>query len=198
MAKASWALTTPSSGSGNGTVNVSGSVHTGRAQRQTALTFKASGVSDVVRNVTQEAKPEFVQIDNVSVGKGGGTTTVTGKSNSLKLNFVLGGGAIVASLPANYSAGGASTANNTAIAGDPGATAEYNFSIQLTADDNETIEPRTQTLTVTANGGQQAQATISQAAGDPTLSVSPDAITLTAAGTAVAVTVTSNTNWTVE
>ena len=198
MAKAAWATTTPSSGSGNGTVNVGGSVHTGRSQRQTALTFKASGVTDISRTVTQEAKAEFAQIDNISVGKGGGSVTVTGKSNSAKLNFALGTGAVVATLPANYSAGGASTANNTAITGDPGATAEYNFSITLTAAANTTTAARSQTLTVTANGGQSAQSTLSQAAGDPTLSVSPESITLTAAGTAVAVTVTSNTNWTVE
>jgi hypothetical protein len=148
--------------------------------------------------VTQEAKAEFVQIDNVSVAKGGGNVTVTGKSNSAKLKFVLGSGAVVASLPANYSAGGASTANDTAISGDPGATAEYAFSITLSAAANGTTAARTQTLTVTANGGQSAQATISQAAGDPTLSISPSSITLTAAGTAVAVTVTSNTNWSVE
>jgi hypothetical protein len=146
----------------------------------------------------QEAKPEFVSIENVSVAKGGGNVTVTGKSNSSKLNFSLGTGAIVASFPSNYNAGGASTANNADITGDPGATAEYNFSVTLAAATNETIEARTQTLSVTANGGQSAQATMSQAAGDPTLSVSPESITLTAAGTAVAVTITSNTNWTVE
>ena len=198
MAKAAWATTTPSSGSQNGTVYVSGSAHTGRSQRQTTLTFKASGVTDISRTVTQEAKAEFVQIDNISVAKGGGSVTVTGKSNSSKLNFALGTGAVVATLPANYSAGGASTANNTAITGDPGATAEYSFSITLTAAANTTTAARSQTLTATANGGQSAQSTLSQAAGDPTLSVSPESITLTAAGTAVAVTVTSNTNWTVE
>jgi hypothetical protein len=198
MAKPSWAATSPSSGSGNGTVNISGSVHTGRAQRSGTLTYKASGVTDISQSVTQEAKAEFVQIDNISVGKGGGSVTVTGKSNSSKLNFALGAGAIIASLPANYSAGGASTANNTAIAGDPGATAEYNFSMTLTAAANTTTAPRSQTLSVTANGGQSAQSTLSQAAGDPTLAVSPASITLTADGTAVSITVTSNTNWTVE
>jgi hypothetical protein len=198
MAKAAWATTTPASGSESGTSNIAGSTHTGRLQRQTSLTIKASGVTDIPHVVTQEAKAEFVAIDNVSVAKGGGNVTVTGKSNSTKLKFVLGSGAVVASLPANYSAGGASTANDTAITGDPGATAEYAFSLTLSAAANGTTAARTQTLTVTATGGQSAQATISQAAGDPTLAVSPDSITLTAAGTAVAVTVTSNTNWTVE
>ena len=199
MAKAAWATTTPSSGSGNGTVNVGSSVHTGRSQRQTTITFKASGVTDIAKNAKNEAKAEFVSIDNISVAKGGGSVTVTGKSNSAKLNFVLGTGAVVATLPANYSAGGASTANNTAITGDPGATAEYSFSIALTAAANTTTAARSQTLTVTANGGQSAQSTISQAAGDPTLSVTPDGdIIIPADGTPVAVTVTSNTNWTVE
>jgi hypothetical protein len=198
MAKPSWASTSPTSGSGNGTVNISGSTHTGRAQRSGALTYKASGVTDVSQSVTQEAKPEFVTIENISVGKGGGSVTVTGTSNSSKLNFALGIGAIVASLPSTYSAGGASTSNDAVITGDPGATAQYNFSITLTAAANGTTASRTQTLTVTANGGQSAQSTLSQAAGDPTLSVSPTSITLTAAGTAVSVTVTSNTNWSVE
>ncbi len=198
MAKPTWAATSPSSGSGNGTVNVNGSVHTGRTQRSGTITYKATGVADVLQAVTQEAKPEFVSIENISAGKDGGAITVTGKSNSAKLTFALGTGAIVTSLPGSYSAGGASTTNGADIAGDPGATAEYNFSVTLTAATNTTIASRTQTLTVTAAGGQSAQSTISQAAGDPTLSVSPASITIDAAGTAVAVTVTSNTNWTVE
>jgi hypothetical protein len=198
MAKATWATTSSASGSGNGTVNVGSSVHTGRTQRQTTLTFKASGVADIPRVAKNEAKAEFAQVDNVSVPKGGGNVTVTGKSNSTKLTFALGSGAIVEMLPENYSAGGATTENGAAISGDPGATAEYNFSVTLSAEANETIAARTQTLTVTANGGQSAQATISQAAGDPTLSVSPEEIIIPADGTPVAVTVTSNTNWTVE
>jgi hypothetical protein len=155
-------------------------------------------VTDIPRVAKNEAKAEFVTVENVTAVKGGGSVTVTGKSNSTKLKFVLGTGAIVATLPANYSAGGASTANDVAISGDPGATAEYSFSITLTAAANGTTAARTQTLTVTAAGGQSAQATISQAAGDPTLSVSPEEIIIPANGTAVAVTVTSNTNWTVE
>jgi hypothetical protein len=198
MAKPSWATPAPSSGSGNGTVNISGSVHTGRAQRSGTLTFKASGVSDVSLTATQEAKAEFVSIDNVSVAKGGGSVTVTGKSNAATLVFTLGSGNIVASLPDNYSAGGASTENEADITGDPGATAEYAFSYTLSAAANETIAARSQSLSVTAAGGQSAQATISQAAGDPALSLSNTSVTIPANGTAVSVTVSSNTNWTVE
>ena len=198
MAKPSWCSTAPSSGSGNGTVNVSGSKHSGRTQRSGTLTYKASGVSDVTQSVIQSAKPEFVTVNSVSAPKGGGNVTITGKSNSSKLSFALGTGGLVISLPTTYSAGGATTANNAAITGDPGANAEYDFSITIAVPANTTTASKTKAVNVTAAGGQSASSTITQAAGDPTLSVSPTAITLDADGTAVAVTVTSNTNWTVE
>ncbi|MDR3133033.1 MAG: hypothetical protein LBU42_03295 [Prevotellaceae bacterium] len=198
MAKPSWAATSPSSGSGNGTVNISGSTHTGRAQRSGTLTYKASGVSDVPQSVTQEAKPEFVIIHDVSASKDGGNVTITGTTNSASITFALGAGDIDVSLPGNYSAGGAGTANGAAIAGDPGASAEFNFALTIAVPANGTIAAKSRVVAVTAAGGQQASATISQAAGDPVLSVSPASITLSAAGTAVAVNVTSNTNWTVE
>jgi hypothetical protein len=197
MAKPNWVTTTPSSGSGNGTVNVGGSVHTGRSQRTGTLTYKATGVTDITQNMSQEAKPEFVSINNVSAAKEGGTVTITGSTNSSKLTFSLGTGDITVTLPDNYSAGGATTANGAVITGDPGASAQFEFSLPITVPENETIAATTRAVIVTANGGQQATSTISQAAGDPTLTVSPGSITLTAAGTAVAVTVTSNTNWTV-
>jgi hypothetical protein len=148
--------------------------------------------------MAEEAKPEFVSIENVSASKGGGNVTVTGTSNSSKLTFALGTGSLVISLPNTYSAGGTGTTNGATIAGDPGASAQFSFSLVISVPANTTTGALTKTVTVTANGGQQATSTISQAAGDPTLSVTPTSITLTAEGTAVSVTVTSNTNWTVE
>lgn len=197
MAKAAWCDTNPASGSGNGTVNVSGTVHTGRTQRSTTLTVKATGATDKTVAVTQQAKPEFVTISDVSISKSGGTVTVTGVSNSAKLTFALGSGDITLTLPTTYSAGGASTQNAASIAGDPGATEQYNFSIQFTVPANTTIAAKSRIVTVTANGGQSDSATISQAAGDPSLSVSPVSITLEASGAAKAITVETNTNWTV-
>lgn len=198
MAKPQWVTTQPSSGSMNGTVNISGSRHTGRNQRSGKLTFKADGAADVERPVNQAGRTEFVSVNDVSAPKDGGNVTITGKSNSSKLNFALGSGDITVSLPASYSAGGATTTNNTAITGDPGAGAEFEFSMTLAIPKNTTIANRSRKITITAAGGQIATATISQAAGDPTLSVTPATVTLDAEGTAVAVTVTSNTNWTVE
>lgn len=198
MAKASWCTTNPSSGSGNGTVGVSGFEHTGRSSRSTTVTFSAAGVSDKPVSVVQGGLDEFVQIQaTAAVGKDGGTVTLSGTSNSQKLTFSLGAGSLDLSLPENYTANSASTANNAAIVGDPGATAQYSFSIMFDVQANEGITEISKQIIVTANGGQTATSTLTQAEGEATLSVAPTTIELTAAGTAVNVIVTSNTNWTV-
>ncbi len=198
MAKAAWCNTTPTSGSGNGTVNVGASVHTGRVQRTTTVTVKATGVTDKTVGVTQHAKAEFVSLNNITEEKAGGTVTITGITNSSKLTFALGTNEIGIALPASYSAGGATTTNAANISGDPGQTAEFAISIQFTVEANPTIKERKSVVNVTAAGGQTASATITQAAGDPTLSVTPTTVTLDASGAAVSVSVVSNTEWTVE
>jgi len=164
MAKPQWVATQPSSGSMNGTVNVSGSKHTGRNQRSGKLTFKADGAPDVERPVNQagrtefvtvsdvSGRKEFVTVSDVSAPKGGGNVTITGKSNSSKLNFALGVGDITVTLPTNYSAGGATTPNNTAITGDPGASAEFEFSMTLAIPANSTVTNKSRKITITAAG----------------------------------------------
>ena len=198
MAKPTWVTAQPSSGTGNGTVQVSATVYTGRVQRTGELTYKADGADDVVQSVTQKGKEEFVTVENVSASKAGGSVTVKGKSNSSKLTFALGTGNITITLPNTYTAAGKSATNGTAINGDPGASAEFEFSMAITVPANTTVEAKSRQVTVTTAGGQAATSTISQAAGDAALEVLPASITLEADGTAVEVTVTSNTSWTVE
>ncbi len=198
MAKPTWVTAQPSSGTGNGTVQVSATAHTGRVQRTGELTYKADGADDVVQSVTQKGKEEFVTVENVSASKAGGSVTVKGNSNSSKLTFALGTGNITITLPNTYTAAGKSATNGTAISGDPGASAEFEFSLAITVPANTTVEAKSRQVTVTTAGGQAATSTISQAAGDAALEVLPASITLEADGTAVEVTVTSNTSWTVE
>ena len=83
--------------------------------------------------------------------KGGGTITIQGKSNSSKLTFDWVGESYEVELPAQYTAAGLPTNNGTAIDGDPGASAEYTFVIELVVPLNDTIEEVTRTLKVTAN-----------------------------------------------
>ena len=201
MAKPSWLSISPASGSGNGTISNTSSAHTGRVKREGVVTVQGSGVAAAATyKVIQTPKAEFVSFDNgtsMSVQKSGGAVTITGKSNSSKLNFEWVGNGNNVSIPAKYIAAGENTSNGTAITGDPGATAEFEWNIEFSFPENTTIDVVSRTLKVTANGGQTAQIAISQAAGDAYLSVEPLEITIPQDGSAVSVTVTSNTSWTV-
>lgn len=207
MAYAQWLVPSKTSGSGNDTVNVTaGADNTGRNSRQTTMTFKAANCPDVERTVIQAGKPEFVTIESAkSVDKAGvATLTISGVTNSSKLTFALAsGGSLPLTLPSTYNANSVSTDNGAAISGDPGATQEFPFSIAFTSiGANPTIAARSVQLIVTDNAGNTATCTITQAAGDATLSVSPASVQLdwnaATAETSASFTVTSNTNWTIE
>lgn len=201
MAKPSWLTTTPTTGSGNGTISNSASPHTGRVARTGTVTVTGTGVATpATYSVSQSPLAEFASFDNgasMSAPKAGGTVTVTGKSNSSKLTFSWAGTVSDVTIPTSYTAGGNTATNGSAITGDPGATAQFNFSISLTFPANATIDEITRSLIVTDNAGDTAQIAIVQAAGDATLSVSPTEIVIPQAGTAQSVTVTSNTSWSV-
>lgn len=204
MAYASWANPNKTSGNGNDTVSWSASAHTGREARQTTATFAASGVESKTLTIIQSGKTEFVSFTEATaaVDKAGGTLTITGTANSSKLTFALTGtNGIGLVLPSSYTANSVNTNNGTAITGDPGAAQEYVFSITFTGiNENTSISELVSQLTVTPNSGSSAAVTctITQAAGDAYLTISPTTITIPAAGTpAQSVTVSSNTNWTI-
>ena len=200
MAKANWAVVNPSSGSGNKTINVSSSAeHTGRSARSTVLTITAANVEAKTVNVTQQGKPEFTNnnSDTATAIKGGQNVTISGVSNSKKLTFSLGTGDLNITLPTSFTAGGVTTANGTAINGDPGATAQYNWSIVITVGENTTISSMSKQIIVTDEGGNTDTCVLTQAAGDVYLTVSKSAIELTYQGTAVSFNVESNTSWTI-
>ena len=162
-------------------------------------TFKAAGVDDIPKTVNQAGKPEFIQMQSfASAGKTGGNVTITGTSNSSKLNFTLGTGTLVITLPTKYTANSVQTDNNVAIVGDPGANAQFSFSITISVPANTTVTSLSKQIICTAAGGQKATCTLTQSAGDPTLQVTPETIELGWEGTAVSAQVISNTDWTVE
>ena len=206
MAYSAWLIPSKTQGSGNDTVNVTaGSDNTGRNARSTNMTFKAANCDDVVRQVTQAGKPEFVTIQGTAaVDKTGGTVTISGVSNSKKLTFSLAsGGTLPLTLPSTYTANSVATANGANISGDPGGSQEFPFSIQFAnIGANPDITAKSVQLIVTDDAGHTATCTITQAAGNATLSVTPASVTLdwnaATAQTSASFNVTSNTNWTVE
>lgn len=194
----------PSSGSGDTTLQVKAEVaNRGNRVAQTAtFEVEAVGVAEkkqFVANLVPAA--EFIRFDNASpaVDKGGGAITLTGKSNTSRIAFSKGTGDIIAAdiSAIQFQVNGSDATSGTVIKGDPGAKAKYTFSLTLDASANDTIEARTQQIIAIANGGQKATATLNQTAGDPFIEVTPTSIDVPQDGSAVQVTVDTNTTFTV-
>ena len=199
MAIAGWLNLNPTSGENNASVYVGAKEHTGREARTTTLKWIAANVEDVERTVNQAGKPEWVSIaESASADKAGKTVTISGVSNSKKLTFTLGTGDLTITLPSSYTANSVSTSNGANISGDPGAVAEYNFSISITVPANTSTTAKTRQIIVTDEGGHQDVCLLTSAAGDAYVTVAEGVIELDYQGTAVTVEVKSNTSWTIE
>ena len=172
---------TPKTGTGNAKVSISCSERTGRVDTSpVTFTAKMDGgsVSKSV-SVVQAGTPECVTVNNsaVAVNKTGETVTITGVSNTSKLSFSCAADEVTFS---SYTANGAAATNGVAIAGDPGASAQYAFSIPVTVSANTTASSKSYTLNVVAAGGQRTAVVLTQLASDftydLTLAASPTSI----------------------
>lgn len=172
---------TPKTGTGNAKVSISCSERTGRVDTSpVTFTAKMNGfsVSKSV-SVVQKGKPEFVTVNNsaVAVDKKGETVTITGVSNTSKLSFSCAASEVTFS---SYTANGASATNGVAITGDPGASAQFAFSIPVTISANTTASSKRYTMTVTTESGEVATIVFTQVASDftydLTLAASPTSI----------------------
>lgn len=163
---------TPKTGTGNAKVSISCSERTGRvATSPVTFTAKMDGFS-VSKSVTvvQEGKPEFVAFDKTSfaVDKKGETITVTGISNTSKLSFSCPDSEVTFN---SYTANGASATNGVAIAGDPGASAQFAFSIPVTVSVNTTASSKKYTMNVSTASEKVATVVFTQVASEFTYSL---------------------------
>ena len=193
----------PGSGDGDQAVTVSGEKYEGRVQRTQQVVFGAeSGSVKKTAVINQAAATEFVKINpTASVGKGGGTVTINGTSNSSKLNFSLTPDKthpLTLEMPTSYQAAGKATSNGAVIVDDPGATGGFAFSIVFSGiAANTKINDLVSTLKVTAAGGQTANTVITQTAGDPFLEIDKEVINLNTNGTPQTINVNANIKWTI-
>ncbi|MEA5046519.1 MAG: BACON domain-containing protein [Petrimonas sp.] len=168
-ANGSWSITTPSwlnaypiAGSGNKNVDLKAEEYKGRDAR-TGTVAVQSGVIQRNVSISQAGLAEFVTIDPIlNVGYEAQTVTITGKSNSSKLTFTTDTGYLEINLPAQYNVNGTNVNNGSAIAGDPGALDEYNFSITVAVGENVEDFSIQNNIFATADGGQKAISTIVQ------------------------------------
>lgn len=174
MAKDSWLTVNPMSGKGNATLSNSGTLHTGRLIRSTTVTASVIGLNaGKSYAVNQEPSLESIVFDKTSfnVSEDASTVTITGKSNSPKITFSLDtGNNIPITLPTTYTANEVETSNGSAIAGDPGAKAEFSFSIAISIPKNTVGQRVGKILAVGSDVEIKAQATITQATSSYTVS----------------------------
>lgn len=198
----------PSSGSGDTQLTLKAeSANVGNREIvSTVFTIKAAGVTpDKTITANLAAAPEFILLDQASTGvtvpATAGRVTITGVSNSPKLEFEVGAGDIVEEDLGDkqFTADGDITSTNgMPILGDPGADHKYEFSIELNYVLNDTAESRTQVFTIQGSSESTKQTlTITQSAGAARLEVTPSTITVPQDGSVVNVQVTTNTTFTV-
>lgn len=191
-AKPNWITLSAVEGTGNSQVDVTTLAYKGRNGRSGLITV---AVEDLTADVTlqQEGSTIWdVTTQSLAFVKGGETKKFAGNSNLASITFAVDSDAsswlTVGKLVVNekqYNSG-------AVIAGDPGADDVYAFEITFTAAANLTVNTRTGNITV---NGQKY--TVTQAAGDATLSVSPASLTFAAVGEIKQITIATNTAWTI-
>lgn len=190
-AKPSWITLSAIKGTGNSQVDVTAPVYKGRNGRSGLITVV---VKDLTEDVTLQQKGSTiwdVTTKSLAFVKTGEAKKFTGNSNLASITFAVDSNAswlTAGKLVVNkkeYNSG-------AEIEGDPGADDVYAFEITFTAAANPTVNTRTGNITV---NGQKY--TVTQAAGDATLTVSPTALTFAAAGETKQITITTNTAWTI-
>lgn len=190
-AKPSWITLSAVEGTGNSQVDVTAPVYKGRNGRSGLITVT---VKDLTEDVTlrQEGSTIWdVTTQSLAFVKTGEAKKFTGNSNLASITFAVD--SKVSWLTAGKLVVNKKEYNSGAqIEGDPGADDVYAFEITFTAAANPTINSRTGYIIV--NGQRYS---VTQAAGDATLTVSPTALTFAAAGETKQITITTNTAWTI-
>lgn len=205
MAIPSWLTISPVSGTGDGNLTIKAEAHTGRLARSYAATIKTttgSPAKTATLNIQQAAKPEFVSVDPLDIIPANtlASYAVTGKSNGTRLTIITDPNAdavLKGITPKSYNVNGKSYTGTTAIEGDPGATAEYIWSMNFTLPTNTSLNQQTYTFAVKSTGSDPVTVTIRQAGIAPTLSLGASSASLPQAGGTTTISVTSNASWSV-
>lgn len=198
----------PKTGTGNAQIKINSvSPYTGRTDRSTKVSGKIAGKSNAVTvTVIEKAADEFITPNSltINVAKDGETINVIGKSNSKLLTFKWKtnfGIADVTSFKVNNSI---TATPGTAINGDPGATGEYTYDVNIVVPKNETIKTRSATLEIKGEGSTVVKTiTITQALGDSYLylnlqGTTTATVTIPKNGGEQTLSVLSNDAWTFE
>ena len=191
-AKPSWITLDSVEGTGNSQVSVTAPLYKGRNGRSGLITV---AVDDLNEDVTLQQEGSMiwdVTTQSLAFVKTGEAKKFTGNSNLASITFAVDSDASSWLTAGKLVVNKKEYASGTEIEDDPGANDIYAFEITFTAAANPTVKSRSGNITV---NGQKY--TVTQAAGDATLSVSPTSLTFAAAGETKQIIITTNTAWTI-
>lgn len=191
-AKPSWIILSAVKGTGNSQVDVTAPVYKGRKGRSGLITV---AVKDLTENVTlqQEGSTIWdVTTQSLAFIKTGEAKKFTGNSNLASITFAVDSNASSWLTTGKLVVNEKEYNSGAEIADDPGANDVYAFEITFTAAANPTVNTRTGNIVV---NGQKY--TVTQSAGDATLTIFPTALAFAAAGETKSITITTNTAWTI-
>jgi len=172
-----WLLLNSSSGSGNGTVTLTSEENPTTKERTAVVTVSAPGVASQTVTVTQIT----------------GNAILTVSSTALDI-LAAEGSTATFDVISNVSWSVVSDQTWLMV---NASTGSGNGTVTLTSEENPTTKERTAVVTVSAPGVSSQTITVTQAAGEATLSVSPSTMDVAALnGSTESFNVTSNVNWT--
>ena len=190
--KPNWITLSAVEGTGNSQVDVTAPVYKGRKGRSGSITVTVENLTEDVAIQQSGSNIWDITTQSLAFVKTGEAKKFTGNANLASITFAVNSDA------SNWLTAGKLVVDTkqynsgAAIEGDPGASDVYSFEITFTAAANPTVSTRTGHIIV---NGQKY--TVTQAAGDATLSVSPTSLTFAATGETKQITITTNTAWTI-
>lgn len=191
-AKPSWITLSAVGGTGNSQVNVTAPVYKGRVGRSGSITVAVEDLTEEVAIQQSGSNIWDITTQSLAFIKTGEAKKFTGNANLASITFAVDSNASAWLTAGKLVVNKKEYNSGAVIEGDPGADNVYAFEITFTAAANPTVKTRTGNITVNSQ-----KYTVTQAAGDATLSVSPTSLTFKAAGETKQITITTNTAWTI-
>lgn len=181
-----WLSITPVSGGTTGkttetTVTATAAKHTGRVQRSATIKATSKGGGVDTTQAVQSAAAVYISVSSADLNKTvpaydndsrSVVSTVGGVSNASTIKLA-STASVISGVSAKLTVNGTVDTSwdgitNVTVAGDPGATAEYSFTITFTIPENLSLSERKHILTLTTTDASSPAITITQQAGTQT------------------------------
>ena len=204
----SWFDCSKSTSSGNGYITVTADSYSGRNNKTPSYievrASKSSSTEAEVRRVivNQSGRPTFTTFNQnggtTNLSNTVGSKTFNGVSNSPAIKIVSedNTGFLTFALTVNSSTDGSWNKSSGTVTGDPGKTAQYSWTLKVTASLNTSLSSRTARFKISDSAGNTSNEFVIVQAGAPaTLSIEPTSKVLEYPAGNFELEITSNTTW---